>query len=587
MNIDRKILYVFMGISILPLIIVSTVLTSYTHFYGAEQINDQTINQLRSLTSIQKSRLKEIYEHQIREMHLISKHSSLSSQLHEYLDTNSSESLDEINEVLFDYFNDSSTFLNLHIHDMEGIIIASTEHSMVGENHSTYEHYNISNGKGVIFANENGELRQFYALSIAYNETTIGTLTIKTDASDILSITGDYTGLYETGETVLGFKNANGDVIIINSLRHSDYEPLERVTPKEKVNAPMIQATNGIVRVFLNAKDYRNKTVIASTEYMNETGWGIVVKIDKEEVMKPVIDLTVIMVFGVLIASAIIIVVAIFFSKSITEPIKILNTATLEFGKGNYSVRAKKVNPDEIGELAETFNLMSDQIQEEIAKREVILSITSHDLLNYFTVADGFLEIMKMDEHSKETIDYIRRIKSNILQAIQLLTVLSVVLKEEVAEVNLEPIYLKSTVTNAFSLLEDLFPKRTFIKKIIIGEDDKIKGDTLFDQVLINLLTNAVRYQDTDKIIIEVIGERNEDKYCLSIIDHGRGINPQDREKVFTRFNEFRTTGKGSGLGLYIVKNLVEKYNGKIWIESRVEDDFTKGTIIRMEFPLE
>ena len=587
MNIDRKILLVFIGISIFPLIIVSTALISYTHFYGAEQINDKTIDQLLSITSIQKSRLEEIYDHQMIEVHLISHHSELSGSFQEYLDTGSNESLEALNEILFGFTDTSLAYLDLHIHNLEGIVIAATDSSVIGENHSTHHHYNVSSDIKVYFDNDEGELRQYFSASIINNETLIGSISIKTDASDILSVTSDYTGLHETGETVLAQKNADGDALFITPLRFDSEAAMIKIIPKENLDSPITQALLGNVDVFLNAKDYRNKTVIASTEYLEETGWGIVVKIDKEEAMEPVLDLTVITILGVLIASIIVIIVAVIFAKSIIEPIKALNTAAHEIGKGNYSTRVQKVYPDEIGELADTFNLMSDQIQEEIAKREIILSIASHDLLNYFTAADGFLEIMKMDDHSEKTIDYIKKVRSNILQAIQLLKSLSVALREDVKEKKLITIDLRPAVARAFILLEYLFPRKTIEKTITIAEEDKITGDSLFNEVLMNLLTNAVKNHPSNEIKIEVIGERKKGIYRLSIIDHGRGIAPQDREELFTRFSEFRKTGKGSGLGLYIVKNLVEKYNGRIWIESRVDSDYSQGTKMIMEFPIE
>ncbi|MHA1911862.1 MAG: ATP-binding protein [Candidatus Kariarchaeaceae archaeon] len=586
MNIDRKILYVFMGISIFPLIVVSTALTSYTHYYGAEVINDQTINQLLSITSIQKSRLEEIYEFHMREVHLISHHSELSRNLQEYLDNSSSEKVETINELLTNFLETSSTYIVLHIHSVDGIVIAATDNSSIGEDHSTHGHYQKVTSTEIFFENEEGELREYFTAPITNIETIIGTITIKTDASNIKSVTSDYTGLHESGETVLAQKNANGDAIFITPLRFDSEAAMVRIVPKEDIDVPITQALLGNVEIFMHAKDYRNTAVIASTEYMNDTGWGIVVKIDKEEAMEPVINLTLIMIFGVLIASTAVIFVAFLFSRSITEPIKLLNTAAHEFGKGDFSVRAQKVYPDEVGELADTFNLMSNKIQEEIAKREVILSIVSHDLLNYFTVANGFLEIMKMEDHSEKTLDYISKVKSNTLQAVQLLKSLSVVLREDINEKKLTAIDLKSAVINAFNLLEDLYPGRMITKTISIAEEDKIKGDSLFNEVLTNLLTNAVKNHPTGDVKIEVIGVRKEGKYRLSIIDQGVGINPNERDEVFTRFNEYRKIGKGSGLGLFIVKNLMKMYNGKIWIESRVDSDYTKGTKMILEFPI-
>ena len=72
----------------------------------------------------------------------------------------------------------------------------------------------------------------------------------------------------------------------------------------------------------------------------------------------------------------------------------------------------------------------------------------------------------------------------------------------------------------------------------------------------------------------------------ISISDQASGIPPEQRDGIFDRYTEFRKSGKGSGLGLHIVKKLVERYEGRIWIESRLPENYKLGTTLKIELLL-
>ena len=106
----------------------------------------------------------------------------------------------------------------------------------------------------------------------------------------------------------------------------------------------------------------------------------------------------------------------------------------------------------------------------------------------------------------------------------------------------------------------------------------------LFELMLMNILTNSVK-NDSKDIVLIIIDSKDveEDKILLTISDHGSGIKPDEREGIFERYGEFRKKGKGSGLGLFIIQTLVKRYNGEIWIENSVEDDYKKGTTFKIK----
>lgn len=98
-----------------------------------------------------------------------------------------------------------------------------------------------------------------------------------------------------------------------------------------------------------------------------------------------------------------------------------------------------------------------------------------------------------------------------------------------------------------------------------------IKADRFrVQQLFQNLISNAVNYIDKPIGIVNIDCQETEKNYLFSVNDNGRGIAKENQEKVFKIFQSLETTDKSTGLGLSIVKKIVEKYNGKIWIESKM-----------------
>jgi signal transduction histidine kinase len=109
-----------------------------------------------------------------------------------------------------------------------------------------------------------------------------------------------------------------------------------------------------------------------------------------------------------------------------------------------------------------------------------------------------------------------------------------------------------------------------------------VMANELLKDVFSNLLGNAIKHSPEERpviINIEVTKTREQDTdyYQVVIEDNGPGICGDNKEKLFQRFGHGKTKTSGSGLGLYLVKTLVESYHGKVWAEDRVAGDCTKG----------
>ena len=122
------------------------------------------------------------------------------------------------------------------------------------------------------------------------------------------------------------------------------------------------------------------------------------------------------------------------------------------------------------------------------------------------------------------------------------------------------------------------------------GTEEKciISADLLCEQLFMNIISNSVKNDHRETVRIEInITKVNSSRCRISISDYGKGIKPEERENLFEKYKSTDKFRKIAGLGLFIVKTLVERYGGKIWVESRIADDYTKGTTFTIEFDIQ
>jgi signal transduction histidine kinase len=106
-----------------------------------------------------------------------------------------------------------------------------------------------------------------------------------------------------------------------------------------------------------------------------------------------------------------------------------------------------------------------------------------------------------------------------------------------------------------------------------------VQANELLLEVFTNLFRNALQYSREEKRIqvdIEPYSHRDTRYWEIRVIDWGVGISPEQRKKLFTRYSEGAT---GLGLGLSVVKSLIEAFGGSVKMENRIPDDYTKGSV--------
>ncbi len=238
-------------------------------------------------------------------------------------------------------------------------------------------------------------------------------------------------------------------------------------------------------------------------------------------------------------------------------------------------------------EIAERIEARKEK-EERMKEKTLLLDILTHDLRNYLSILWGCIS-QTLDEE-EVTIEEIKgsvlRAKASLAKTDALLDDISVLMKKDIEfTYELRPVNILNNVHKCQSNLEDMYPlKKIQINTNKVDPKQNVLADMLFEQLIFNILSNSVKNTPSQAVRIDVATEEKQDgRVIISISDFGTGITQDKRRKIFERYGEFRKKGSGSGLGLFIIQTLIERYKGQVWIENTIKGDYTKGTTFKIE----
>ncbi|OPY33115.1 MAG: sensory histidine kinase CreC [Methanomassiliicoccales archaeon PtaU1.Bin124] len=204
-------------------------------------------------------------------------------------------------------------------------------------------------------------------------------------------------------------------------------------------------------------------------------------------------------------------------------------------------------------------------VEEELEYQRTMRQMLRHDLQNKLTVAQGGLELFERERQDR----FLEMAKRNLDACGEIVAKMSS-LEKSLAPIELMPVDVVAMAERVFRCHEGR------------GVDLRIEGDglamadgTLF-HVIENLVSNALRHADPSCVTVSV--EEKGQKVLLKVIDDGNGIPLEAREQLFHEGFKFGPKAN-TGLGLYIVSRIVQRYHGRIWFE----DNLPHGTIFNIE----
>jgi signal transduction histidine kinase len=289
-------------------------------------------------------------------------------------------------------------------------------------------------------------------------------------------------------------------------------------------------------------------------------------------------------------------------ARAISRPISNLANTADAFAAGDLDARVKVESKDEIGELQRGFNSMADLLQSTMeneseqrsraeqaltANRDLIANV-SHELRTPVALIRGHLEALELEPEAREAYlrialretDRLERLVDELFQLSRL--------EANQFDLDIEPFDAGSAVRSALESLAE--PARREAGLTLVSEiapaDLTSNGDRLrFEQVLINLIRNAIRFTPEGGIIMVSAERESPGMIKVEVRDTGIGISPDDLPHVFDRFyradRSRARAGGGAGLGLAIAKELIEAMGGSISVASVLEE----GTVFTLRLP--
>lgn len=377
MSISRKLIALLLLISLVPTLAVGSV----AYVTISNELTQKTTDQLNSLSIKQEQKINGLLQKKQEEVTKLVNKYDFQIALGQYLADASAQNQEAITTILQDKKIEVSDTQAIAVANLENTVIASTVNGTVGQKLSVTLPAGQSTITTVKEDPRDGIDKLYITTAATVNKKDSAILSVIFRIDDIMAAVQDYTGLGNTGETVVVEKDLNGHAISLFPLRFNTDAALS-------TQLDSLQLFSHTDSTYNSVKDYRNHAVIVSARSIGFADWVIATKMDHAEALAPIIQLRNALASIVLISSAIIILIAIGFGRFFTAPILLIGRVAKRIGQGDFSSRSTVHRNDEIGTLSESVNTMGanlgsyvSNIQDQRHRLEVILNSTEESII--------------------------------------------------------------------------------------------------------------------------------------------------------------------------------------------------------------
>ncbi|SFC43407.1 sensor histidine kinase [Clostridium uliginosum] len=352
-------------------------------------------------------------------------------------------------------------------------------------------------------------------------------------------------------------------------------------------NYPDIKRDEDVLMSLKGTKSYIIKKVesdsyilFSNPIYYNDSTIGCiryVYKLDKENdiIMNTIVSMTFFAIISILFST----IMSNTFSNRIVRPVVSLKDIARTVSYGDFSKKIDINSGDEIEDLAKSFNIMSnnienmiDKLKEEKKNQKRFLDNVTHEFKTPLAAILGYSDLLLRVENKKDTeqcVTYITKSSNRLLKLVEQLLELSRLNKNEL-EIKKENVDIKSIVENSVMTLYPRMKKFGIEVQVNLVSKNINMDKEKTEQVLLNILDNAIKYSECSEITISM--NFNKDDVKIYISDNGQGIPKEDLKNIFKNFytahKSLQKKYGGSGLGLSICKEIMERQCGNIEIES-------------------
>lgn len=270
------------------------------------------------------------------------------------------------------------------------------------------------------------------------------------------------------------------------------------------------------------------------------------------------------------------------FSYKLTKPLQQMAKAAKAFGNGDFSIRVRVSGSDEIGELAKAFNNMADSLAASEGMRRSFVANVSHELKTPMTTIAGFIDgILDGTIPQERESYYLNIVTVEVKRLSRLVTSMLALSRIDSGELKMvtQTFDVSDSVLNTFLTFEQKIESRNIsVNGLESNRPLFVEGDPdMIHQVVYNLAENAVKFTNEGGTITVTVEDAGTDA-VVTIKNTGAGIPPEQIGFIFDRFyktDKSRSQDKnGMGLGLYLVKTILQLHGGEIAAES-IEGEYT------------
>ena len=407
-------------------------------------------------------------------------------------------------------------------------------------------------------------------LSQGTEKISVGAVLIQIDTHLLYSLIQSWPIFSRSAETMLIRREGN-EVVVLNELRHLKGTPLTLRFSLREANplaAMVARGKEGTVE----GVDYRGVPVVAVVARIPDSPWYLVVKIDAAEIYTPLREQfhLVLLLLIVLIAGA---------GVSLAT---IWSNQQARFYRQQYEMKKereealKKLNE----ELEQRVKERTAQLETANKELEAFSYSVTHDLKGPLWVIEGFSQRIVAKHSAKLDADGIRMLNvicTNIKRMNYLIDDLLAFSRLGQQQIRKSIIDLSVLTKQVFQQFLVQAPERDL--QLTINDMPPALGDpNLINQVMVNLLANAVKYTRPGKTaVIEVGGRTEASETVYYVMDNGIGFDERYADKIFGVFERLHSAGEyeGTGVGLAIVKRIIERHGGRVWAEGKVDKGAT------------
>ena len=277
-----------------------------------------------------------------------------------------------------------------------------------------------------------------------------------------------------------------------------------------------------------------------------------------------------------------------FFLKPIKNLVNYTNIIKEKSSKQTNIDVIKKRN-DELGTLSKSLDAMTNDLQKRIETAENFSTDLVHEIRNPLASLKSASEIISDTDSNEQRQKLIKIVSHDVERIERLITDYSQMLKDEAAisSEKMKKLNLKDIVQSVVDDFNNIYMSKRGISikmKVSGAQDYNIFGiENRIEQIIANLLDNSISFSNDNQEIKVGLRTLENKKIMLEVVDQGEGFKEKNTEKIFNRFysNRPKKFGEHSGLGLNIVKNLVELHNGQIVASNNID----KGAKMEITFP--